>query len=105
MILGAVLRQPVAAAVLIALGTAASMFMLAAAWGTCIDIGGKHSGVVSAAMNTSGQIGSILSPLMVTYLLDRFGDWNAPLYVIGGLYLTGALFWALIDPRRRVFEQ
>ena len=105
MILAAVLRQPVAAAVLIALGTAASMFMLAAAWGTCIDIGGKHSGVVSAAMNTSGQIGSILSPLMVTYLLDRFGDWNAPLYVIGGLYLAGALFWALIDPRQRVFER
>ena len=47
------------------------MFTLAPAWGTCQDIGGNHAGVVSAAMNTSGQIGSILSPLMVTFLLAR----------------------------------
>jgi MFS family permease len=97
-------REPVAAAVLLAVGTAASMFMLGAAWGTCIDIGGRHSGVVSAAMNTSGQVGSVLSPLMVTYLLGRFGDWNAPVYLIGILFFVGAAAWAFIDPRRRVFD-
>jgi hypothetical protein len=47
--------SPVAAAVLIALGGASSNFLLGAAWGTCLDIGGRRSGAVSAAMNTSGQ--------------------------------------------------
>ena len=94
---------PALAAVLIAVATAASMFALGASWGTCLDVGGDHAGVVSAAMNTSGQIGSVLSPLLVTYLEQRFADWNAPLYLIGGLFLFGAVCWCFVDPRRKVF--
>lgn len=105
MLLATVAGHPQLAAGLIALALAASMFTLGAAWGTCLDIGGNHAGVVSAAMNTSGQISSVLSPLMVTFLLGRFGDWNAPLYVMGGLFLFGAVCWCFIDPRRRVFEE
>jgi hypothetical protein len=30
--------------------------------------------VVGAAMNTSGQIGSLLRPLIVAYLLQWFGN-------------------------------
>jgi MFS family permease len=102
--LGAALTvEPLAAAWLIAIATAASMFTLGASWGTCLDIGGNHAGVVSAAMNTSGQIGSILSPLVVVYLV-KHADWNAPLYVMGALFLAGAVFWLLIDPRRRIFD-
>ena len=56
-IAGAFVASPVAAAVLIALGGASSNFLLGAAWGTCVDIGGRRSGAVSAAMNTSGQVG------------------------------------------------
>ncbi|HPA20143.1 MAG TPA: MFS transporter [Verrucomicrobiae bacterium] len=105
MLLATVADRPELAAGLIALALAASMFTLGAAWGTCLDIGGSHAGVVSAAMNTSGQISSVLSPLMVTFLLGRFGDWNAPLYVMGGLFLFGAVCWCLIDPRERVFGE
>ena len=64
-IAGTFVASPVAAAVLIALGGASSNFLLGAAWGTCLDIGGRRSGAVSAAMNTSGQVGAILSPILV----------------------------------------
>lgn len=74
----------------VATSVAASMFTLGAAWGTVIDIGGNHTGVVGAAMNTSGQIGSIISPLLVTWLQKTY-DWNAPLLAIGGVYLMGSL--------------
>ena len=75
---------------MIAVAVAASMFTLGAAWGTCLDIGGNHAGVVSAAMNTSGQVGSVLCPIVVTWLKqNRYGDWNAPLYLMGGLFLIG----------------
>lgn len=104
MIAAALAHQPVLAAVLFSVSVAMSMFILGAAWSTCIDIGGNHTGVVSAAMNTSGQIGSIFSPLLVTFLLNRLGDWNAPLFVIGGLFLIGALAWVFIDPRKAIFE-
>jgi ACS family glucarate transporter-like MFS transporter len=95
---------PALAASLIAVATAASMFTLGAAWGTCIDIGGDHSAVVSAAMNTSGQIGSLISPVLVIELVQRLGNWSAPLYLMGILFLVGAVSWLLVDPRRPVFD-
>jgi hypothetical protein len=96
--------NPVLAAVLIAAAVAASMFTLAAAWGTCMDVGGRHAGVVSAAMNTAGQIGSLLCPLIVVYSLKWFHDWNISLYLMAFQFLVGAGCWFLIDPRTRVFD-
>src|SRR5512137_1687874 len=104
MALAGLVQEPRLAATLIAVAVAASMFTLGASWSTCLDIGGNHAGVVSAAMNTSGALSSVLSPLMVTWLLSLFGDWNAPLYVMGGLFLFGAVCWGLINPRRPIFD-
>ena len=97
-------HDPHAAIGLISLAVASTMFTLGATWGTCLDIGGAHVGVVSAAMNTAGQVGSFFCPLLVTYLLGRSGDWNTPILAIGALFLAGAACWCFIDPRDRVFE-
>jgi ACS family glucarate transporter-like MFS transporter len=96
--------SPVAAALLIALGGASSNFLLGAAWGTCLDIGGRRSGAVSAAMNTSGQVGSILSPILVAEVVRRFSKWSAPLYLAGVLFLLGSLCWLQVDPTKPVAE-
>jgi MFS transporter, ACS family, glucarate transporter len=98
---GASVPDPVAAAVLISLAGAASNFMLGAAWGTCIDLGGKHSGVMSATMNTAGQVGGVLCPVIVAFVVQRFASWSMPLYLTGTLYLFGALCWLWIDPERK----
>ena len=104
MISATLVPNPVAAICLISLAVTATMFTLGATWSTCQDIGGQHVGVVSAAMNTAGQLGAIGGPPMVTFLLARYGDWNAPVLAIGGLFLVGATMWCFIDPRDRVFE-
>jgi MFS family permease len=96
--------SPVAAAVLIAFGGGSSNFLLGAAWGTCVDIGGRRSGAVSAAMNTSGQVGAILSPILVAEVVRRFSQWSSPLYVTGVLFLLGALCWLWVDPTRAVSD-
>ena len=103
-IAGAFVASPVAAAVLIAFGGASSNFLLGAAWGTCLDIGGRRSGAVSAAMNTSGQVGAILSPILVAEVVRRFSQWSAPLYLTGVLFLLGALCWLWVDPTKPVSE-
>jgi ACS family glucarate transporter-like MFS transporter len=103
-IVSAFAASPVTAAVLIALGGASSNFLLGAAWGTCLDIGGRRSGAVSAAMNTSGQVGSILSPILVAAVVRRFSEWSAPLYLAGVLFLLGALCWLWVDPTKPVSE-
>lgn len=105
MIAAALVPQAQLAATLISLAVAASMFTLGASWSTCLDIGGNHAGVVSAAMNTSGALSSVLSPLMVTWLLHLFhNNWNMPLFVMGGLFLVGAICWGFINPHKRVFD-
>jgi MFS family permease len=104
MILAGIAAAPVCAASLIAIATAASMFTLGAAWGTCIDVGGNHAGVVSAAMNTSGQIGSLISPVLVIHLVHWSSDWSTPLFLMGALFLVGMVSWLFVDPRRPIFE-
>ncbi|MBV9679958.1 MAG: MFS transporter [Acidobacteriaceae bacterium] len=98
MITGTIITNGRAAGILIALGGAASMFTLAPAWATAIELGGKNSGVLSAVMNTAGQIGGILSPLVLAYLVDRFSNWSLPLHVLSCLYLLAALCWIAIQP-------
>jgi ACS family glucarate transporter-like MFS transporter len=92
-------------ALLLAVAGGASMFALAASWAACIEIGGAHAGVVSATMNTVGQIGGMLSPVVLAWLVERSGDagrWFLPLQLIAGCYLAAALSWLFIDPRKRL---
>jgi MFS transporter, ACS family, glucarate transporter len=88
------------AGLLIAIGGAASMFTLAPAWATAIELGGRNSAVLSATMNTAGQIGGILSPIVLAYIVDRFGNWSMPLHVLSGLYFIAAVCWIFINPEQ-----
>jgi MFS family permease len=92
----------VLAATLLAAAVGASMFVLPAAWATCNDIGGAHAGLVSATMNTSGQMGSLLSPLIVAYSLKWYASWNISIYLMGALFLAGGVCWAFINPNERL---
>ena len=104
MLIATTASRPIVAIIALSIAVAAVMFTLGAAGATCIDIGGHHTGVVSALMNTAGNTGAIFSPIVAIYAKDHLGGWNAPLYVIAGLFLTGAVCWCLIDPRKRVFD-
>ena len=101
MLTGTVVSDGAAAGFLIAIGGAASMFTLASAWATAIDLGGRDSGVLSAIMNTAGQVGGILSPIVLAYIVDRLGSWSMPIDVLSGLYLIAAVCWLRIHPERR----
>ncbi len=92
-------------ALFLAIGGGASMFALAASWASCIEIGGTHSGVASAVMNTIGQVGAILSPIVTAWLVGEQGSdgsWILPLQVIGGLYLVACVSWVFINPNMRL---
>jgi ACS family glucarate transporter-like MFS transporter len=104
LIAGTATGHPLLSALLIAIGAAWSNFLLGASWGTCIDIAGGQAGLVGACMNTAGQIGGMLSPVVAALMAERFASWSAPLYVAGLLYLLGACCWWLIDPRRPIFS-
>lgn len=91
-----------AAGLFIALGGACSMLTLAPAWASAVDVGGRHAGVTAGTMNTVGQVGGILSPLVLAYLVDATNDWNAPLLVLAAIYAIAAIAWLTINPEQRV---
>ena len=84
---------------LLACGAACSNLLLAAAWNTVVDVGGLHSGVVGATMNTAGQVAGFLSPLVTGYIVQYYGDWDAPLYITGFLYLVRRAVLARHQPQ------
>jgi MFS transporter, ACS family, glucarate transporter len=98
MILSVGADSPQTAAILLALATAASMFALGAHWAAAIDIGRDHAGVLSACMNTTGQIGSISSPIIAAWLVQRDASWTLPLYVMAALYAFSAVTWFFVRP-------
>ncbi len=98
----AMLSHSVLAACLIALGAASSNFLLGASWGACVDLSGRNAGFVSAAMNTAGQIGGTLSPIVFAWIAERWDSMYA-LGIIAGLYMAGAACWMWVkSPQRAV---
>jgi len=102
-VLGAVLTPtPVTAALLLAGAAGLAALGVSPAWAVCLEIGGRHAGVVSGAMNTFGNLGGALSPVVVGLYLQRWNSWNAPLVTVAALYVIAALAWLAIDPTDRV---
>ncbi len=97
---GTLCRDGRTAGTLIAVAGALSMFTLAPSWATAIDLGGRNAALVSATMNTAGQIGGILSPIVLAYIVDLFGNWSLPLHILSGLYLLASISWLFIHPER-----
>ena len=95
---------PIVAAVSIAVATGLTMLTLGAAWGTCSEVARNHAGVVGAVMNTSGQVASLLIPLVVGYSVQWFNNWDIPIYMLACMFLGGTFCWLLIDPDKPVFD-
>ena len=91
-----------AAAGLLAAAAGLAALGVAPAWAVCLEIGGRHAGVVSGAMNTFGNLGGVASPLVVGWCLEASGSWSAPLWTVAGLYLAAAACWLAIDPLQSV---
>ncbi len=88
----------IAKAVLLALALASADLALGACWAVPIDIAPDHAGVITGCMNTLGNLGGLLCPLVIGIAVDRWGSWTFPFYVTAVIYATGAIAWLAIDP-------
>jgi MFS transporter, ACS family, glucarate transporter len=102
--LSTVAPHPVAKAVLLAFALASADFALGACWAVCLDVGSAHAGVVTGFMNTFGNLGGLIGPLVVGFAVDRWHSWTFPFYVTAAVYAAGALAWLVIQPDRRIAE-
>jgi MFS family permease len=94
--------SPVAKAILLAFALASADFALSAAWAVPLDIAPDHAGVVTGWMNTLGNLGGLLGPLVVGFVVAAYQSWVIPFYITAGVYVFGALAWLAIDPETPV---
>lgn len=87
------------------LGYGAMDCMLPASWANCLDVGGRHGGAVSGAMNSVVQVGGFLSTVLFGHLMKAFDSYNAPLFVIAPMLLISAVLFARIDPTRPLIPE
>jgi MFS family permease len=91
-----------AGVIFISLGYGAMDLMLPSAWAICLDLGGRYSGAVSGAMNSSGHVGGFLSSVLFGYLVRDFNNYNAPLFAIATMLMVSAFLFLRIDPTKPI---
>ncbi len=93
------------AVALLALGLGVMNGMLPVAWSLCVDLGRQHSGALSGAMNTAGQLGSFLSSVAFGYLVQIFGNYDLALLPLASMLVVSGVLFALIDPSRELLPE
>ena len=94
--------SPIAKAVLLALALASADLALGACWAVPLDIGAAHAGVITGFMNTFGNLGGLVGPIVVGVAVDRWHSWAFPFYVTALVYAAGAIAWLAIDPTAQI---
>jgi len=102
-LIGAALTpNAVQAAVLMVLTAACADMCLSPSWSMCHDIGRDAAGTVTGCMNTLGNLGGAISPLVVGYSLRWWGSWSTPLLITAGVYIAGGVLTLLVNPQRQL---
>jgi MFS family permease len=78
---------------------------MGAAWASCIDIGGRYSGIVSGCMNTIGNLGGAVAGAATGWVLHHYGPergWTINLASYGVVYVLAMLLWLRFDATQPV---
>jgi len=100
--LGVLVQNPYAAVALLTLAVTGLELTVGVAWAVTIDVGGNFAGTVSALMNTFGQTGGALSPVVFGALVQWTGRWELPFLFASGVLVGSGLLWLKIDPEKSV---
>jgi MFS family permease len=98
----ALTESPVAAAVLLVVAAATADLCVSACWTMCHDVAGDAAGVATGCMNTFGNLGGAISPLVVGYAVQWWGSWSTPILVTSAVCVMCGLLTLSIDPRKRL---
>jgi MFS transporter, ACS family, glucarate transporter len=91
--------------VLSTLGFGVADLMLPAAWAVCLDVGHRYAGVVTATMNSAGQLGGFVCSVLFGYMVQAWGNYYQPLWLVAGMVMVAALLFTRIDPTRPLIAE
>ncbi|MGB8852727.1 MAG: MFS transporter [Pirellulales bacterium] len=84
---------------LISVGAFVATFGGVAGYTVAIDYGGERVGTVFGAMNTAGNLGAMLFPVTIGWLVSATGTWNAALVAFVVMMAVDAVLWAVLNPQ------
>lgn len=76
---------------------------MAPAWAAAADIGERHAGVLSGAMNMLGSFFAGAAAIVIGRLFDA-GDLHAPFFLLATSYALAVLCWIGVDVRRTLAD-
>jgi len=88
----------------ITIGAFSATFGGIAGYTVAVEFGGKRVATVFSIMNTCGNIGAALFPIIVGSLINATGNWNLVLYLFAAVLALDAIIWALLNPRHTLFQ-
>ena len=68
-------------------------------WAGAIAVAGRQVGAAGGIMNTGGNFGGGLAPIVTPMVAARYG-WSAGLYLGGAVAVIALVCWLFIDPER-----
>jgi MFS transporter, ACS family, glucarate transporter len=77
-------------------------FQQSGVFGACLDMGRRHAGSIVGLMNTSAQVGGLLSSIAYGYIVSRFDSYDAPFVPMAALLFVGMLLWFRVDASKEV---
>lgn len=90
----------VVAALLLVLALGFAAATDAGYWAATINLGGSDSGAAGGILNTGGNLGGFLAPVVTPWIASRF-RWSAGLYFGCGVALLSLVAWVYINPEHR----
>jgi MFS family permease len=88
--------------VLLSLAYGGITFQQSGVFGVCLDMGRRHAGSMVGLMNTSAQVGGLVSSIAYGYIVSRFHSYDAPFVPMAAALFVGTLLWFKVDASREV---
>lgn len=99
LLLSSHLADATLAMVAMGLASFSNDLVMPGSWAACMDVGGKYAGTLSGAMNMMGNLGGVVSPIAIAYILTNTkNNWSLTFYVSAAVYFAGIFFWWFLDP-------
>jgi nitrate/nitrite transporter NarK len=88
--------NPITATLVMSVGTFGAAFAGVAAFTASMDVGHGRVGTVFGLMNTAGNIGGAISPIIAGEIIVRTGNWNIIVVLCASLYLASMASWMVL---------
>src|SRR4029079_2586504 len=98
------LTEPGAAAALMCLSLAFASSADGSYWASAISVGGEHVGAACGILNSGGNVGGFLAPVVTAYIASRVG-WSWALYAGAFMVMCGVVSWFFIGSESSVRKE